>query len=80
VVLVSTRQEGQFTFAPEDQSRMLLTIPIPESQQKVRLPPGTLDWSEDEFFRFCQGNHDLRIERATNGEISRCHPAEGYSS
>jgi len=49
---------------------MLLTIPIPESQQKVRLPPGTLDWSEDEFFRLCQGNHDLRIERATNGEIS----------
>ena len=49
---------------------MLLTIPIPESQQKVRLPPGTLDWSENEFFRFCQGNHDLRIERATNGEIS----------
>ena len=26
----------------------------------MRLPPGTLDWSENEFFRFCQGNHDLR--------------------
>jgi hypothetical protein len=37
-------------------NRMLLTIPIPEGQQSVHLPPGTLDWSEDAFFRFCQAN------------------------
>lgn len=58
---------------------MLLTIPIPESQQRVHLPPGTLDWSEDEFFRFCQTNRDLRIERTANGEIVVMSPAGGYS-
>jgi Uma2 family endonuclease len=58
---------------------MLLTIPIPESQQSVHLPPGTLDWSEDEFFRFCQTNRDLRIERTANGEIIVMSPAGGYS-
>ena len=58
---------------------MVLTIPIPESQQSVHLPPGTLDWSEDEFFQFCQANRDLRIERAANGEIVVMLPAGGYS-
>jgi Uma2 family endonuclease len=60
--------------------RMLLTIPIPESQQRVHLPPGTLDWSEDEFFRFCQANPNLRIERTANREIIVMSPAGGYSS
>jgi Uma2 family endonuclease len=59
---------------------MLLTIPIPEGQQTVHLPPGTLDWSEDEFFRFCQANPDLRIERTANGEIIVMSPAGGYSA
>jgi Uma2 family endonuclease len=59
---------------------MLLTIPIPESQQTVHLPPGTLDWSEEEFFWFCQTNRDLRIERSANGEIVVMSPAGGYSS
>jgi len=59
---------------------MLLTIPIPESQQRVHLPPGTVDWSEDEFFRFCQVNRDLRIERTANGEVVVMSPAGGYSS
>jgi Uma2 family endonuclease len=58
---------------------MLLTIPIPEGQQSVHLPPGTLDWSEDEFFRFCAANRDLRIERTANGEIVVMSPAGGYS-
>ena len=58
---------------------MLLTIPIPESQQTVHLPPGTVDWSEDEFFQFCQVNRDLRIERTANGEIVVMSPAGGYS-
>jgi Uma2 family endonuclease len=58
---------------------MLLTIPIPESQQRVHLPPGTLDWSEDDFFRFCQANRELRIERTANGEIVVMSPAGGYS-
>jgi Uma2 family endonuclease len=58
---------------------MLLTIPIPESQQRVHLPPGTLDWNEDEFFRFCQTNRHLRIERTANGEIVVMSPGGGYS-
>jgi len=58
---------------------MLLTIPIPEGQQSVHLPPGTLDWSEDVFFRFCQANRDLRIERTANREIVVMSPAGAYS-
>ena len=58
---------------------MQLTIPIPECQQAVRLPAGTLDWSDEEFFRFCQANRDLRIERSAKGEIIVMSPAGGYS-
>ncbi|MGO9269536.1 MAG: Uma2 family endonuclease [Terriglobia bacterium] len=58
---------------------MELTIPIPECQQAVRLPAGTVDWSEDEFFHFCQINRDLRIERTAKGEIIIMSPASGYS-
>jgi len=56
-----------------------LTIPIPESQQAVRLPANTLDWTEDEFFDFCQINSELRIERSARGEIIVMTPAGGYS-
>ena len=59
---------------------MLLTIPIPEGQETVHLPAGTLDWSEEEFFQFCQANRDLRIERSAKGEIIVMSPAGGYSS
>jgi Uma2 family endonuclease len=59
---------------------MQLTIPIPESQNVLHLPPGVLNWSEDEFFQFCQANRDLRIERSPNGEIIVMSPAGGYSS
>jgi Uma2 family endonuclease len=55
-----------------------LTIPIPESQRAVRLPPGVVDWSEEGFFRFCQSNRDLRIERSVEGEIIVMWPAGGY--
>ena len=58
---------------------MLLTIPIPEGQETVHLPAGTLDWSEEEFFQFCQANRDLRIERSAKGEIIVMSPAGGYS-
>jgi Uma2 family endonuclease len=58
---------------------MQLTIPIPECQQAVRLPAGVLDWSEEEFFQFCQVNRDLRIERTAKGEIIVMSPAGGYS-
>ena len=58
---------------------MQLTIPIPECQQAVRLPAGTLDWSDEEFFHFCQANPDLRIERSAKGEIIVMSPAGGYS-
>jgi Uma2 family endonuclease len=60
-------------------SSMQLTIPIPESQQAVHLPARTLDWTEDEFFHFCQVNRDLRIERSARGEIIVMSPAGGYS-
>lgn len=59
---------------------MQLTIPIPECKQAIRLPAGTLDWNEDEFFRFCQANRDLQIERSAEGEIIVMSPAGGYSS
>jgi len=58
---------------------MQLTIPIPNSQRAVRLPPGVVDWSEDEFFRFCAANSELRIERTAKGEIIVMSPAGGYS-
>jgi len=58
---------------------MQLTIPIPECQQTIRLPAGVLNWSEDEFFDFCQANSDLRIERSANGDILVMSPAGGYS-
>jgi Uma2 family endonuclease len=61
-------------------SSMRLTIPIPESQQAVHLPANTVDWTEDEFFDFCQINRDLRIERSARGEIIVMSPAGGYSS
>jgi Uma2 family endonuclease len=46
----------------------------------VRLPAGTLDWSEKEFFQFCHANHELRIERSAEGEIIVMSPAGRYSS
>jgi len=56
-----------------------LTLPIPECQQTVRLPAGALNWTEDEFFHFCQTNRELRIERTAKGEIIVMCPAGGYS-
>jgi Uma2 family endonuclease len=61
-------------------SSMRLTIPIPESQEAVHLPANTVDWTEDEFFDFCQINCDLRIERSARGEIIVMSPAGGYAS
>ncbi len=59
---------------------MELTILIPEGQETVRFPAGALDWSEEEFFQFCQANRGLRIERSAKGEIIVMSPAGGYSS
>jgi Uma2 family endonuclease len=61
-------------------SMLQLRVPIPEGQQAVRLPAGAVDWSEEEFFHFCQANRDLRIERTPQGEIVVMSPAGGYSS
>ena len=60
-------------------SSLCLTIPIPDSQQALCLPANTLDWTEDEFFDFCQINSDLRIERSAGGEIIVMSPAGGHS-
>src|SRR5271157_146403 len=59
---------------------MQLTIPIPDSQKAVRLPPGIVDGNEEEFFQFCQANSELRIERSADGEIIVMSPAGGYAS
>jgi len=59
---------------------MQLTIPIPESQKAVRLPPGIVDGGDEEFFLFCQANRELRIERSAEGEIIVMSPAGGYPS
>jgi Uma2 family endonuclease len=58
---------------------MQLTIPIPESQDAVRIPAGMLRLSEEEFFGFCRANRDLQIERSAKGEIIVMPPAGGYS-
>jgi len=59
---------------------MQLTIPIPDSQKAVRLPPGIVNGGEEEFFQFCQANSELRIERSADGEIIVISPAGGYAS
>ena len=57
-----------------------LTIPFPECWESVRLPAGTFEWTEGEFFDFCQLNRELRIERSAKGEIIVMSPAGGRSS
>jgi Uma2 family endonuclease len=59
---------------------MQLMIPIPERQQALHLPAGVLNWSEEEFFQFCQANRELQIERTAKGEIIVMSPAGGFSS
>ena len=58
---------------------MELTVSIPDVPGGLRLPPGVLNWSEEEFFHFCQSNRELRIERTAKGEILVMSPAGGYS-
>jgi Uma2 family endonuclease len=58
---------------------MQLMIPLPERQQALRLPAGVFDWSEEQFFQFCQANRELQIERTAKGEIIVMVPAGGYS-
>jgi Uma2 family endonuclease len=58
---------------------MQLTVQIPERQDAVLLPAGVFQWTEDEFFCFCQANRDLRIERSAKGEIVVMSPAGGYA-
>jgi len=55
-----------------------LTIEVPESEGGIRLAPQ--EWTEDEFFDFCEANGDLQIERTAKGEIIVTSPAGGYSS
>jgi Uma2 family endonuclease len=58
---------------------MQLTVQIPEGQDTVLLPAGVFQWTEEEFFGFCQANRDLRIERSAKGEIIVMSPAGGYA-
>jgi len=58
---------------------MQLTIPLPDSQKAMRLPPGIIGGDEEEFFQFCQANSELRIERTAEGEIIVMSPAGGYA-
>jgi len=36
--------------------------------------PTSIDWTDEQFFAFCQVNRDLRIERNRHGEISIMSP------
>ena len=45
----------------------------------IQWPP-TIDMTEDQFFDFCQINHDLRIERTSQGDIIIMAPAAGEAS
>lgn len=74
-----TMGEGLQAGRPEVLSMLQLMVPIPERQESVLLPAGIFQWTEDEFFRFCQANPELRIERTARGEIIVMSPAGGYS-
>ncbi len=39
--------------------------------------PAQLQWSEDEFFAFCEANSELRIEQEPNGNIILMAPTGG---
>ncbi len=39
--------------------------------------PTSIDWTDEQFFEFCQVNRDLRIERNQFGEISIMSPTGG---
>lgn len=41
--------------------------------------PQHLQFTDDEFFAFCQENRDLRFERNTHGEIIIMSPTEGLT-
>lgn len=78
-ILCNARIEVGSVRSPHKGDLMQLTIPIPESRRTLRLPPGAVDWTEGEFFRFCESNRELRIERSAKGEITVMSPAGGYS-
>ena len=44
----------------------------------IRLPKN-LQFTDDEFFAFCQENRDLRLERSANGEIIIMSPTGGIT-
>ena len=44
----------------------------------IKLPP-RLQFTDDEFFEFCQENRDLRFERNANGEIIIMAPTGGIT-
>ena len=44
------------------------TIPVQINPILLRMPP-TLDMNDEQFFKFCQINRELRIERTSEGEI-----------
>ncbi|MGB3779093.1 MAG: Uma2 family endonuclease [Tunicatimonas sp.] len=48
-------------------------------QYAIRLPP-RLQFTNKEFFDFCQENRDLRFERNANGEIIIMAPTGGITS
>src|SRR5207253_9141795 len=73
------RERKSVHLEPQVGGNMLLTIPIPESEETMHLPAGTLAWIEEDFFHFCQANRELRIERSAKGEVIVMSPAGGYS-
>jgi len=58
-----------------------MRFPSPISDEAIVLRgPLIMGFSDDEFFQFCQDNRDLRLERASDGEIIFMSPAGFLSS
>ncbi len=58
---------------------MKTQLSIKKSPLLLRLPP-VIDWTEDQFFEFCQINRELQIERTAKGELVIMPPTGGETS
>jgi Uma2 family endonuclease len=58
--------------------QMPSALPPPSRADRVILHMRPLfDWSDDQFFAFCQQNRDLRIEQTTQGDLIVMPPTGG---
>lgn len=57
-----------------------MQVVFPDVEARARTENGIGPMSEAEFFEFCAGNPDVRIERDANGEIVITPPTGGETS